>query len=145
MKINQWLIGVAVTFMVAGCAVTDKVTSVFSGDDVSDVYSAGVAGTYYAKLPCQSCGNLVVDLLLEKNQTYSMIKYPQNSENEYYEVGIWQQQGNKIALQPKRGKQQSAIGVPVKNFVITAENQLQLLDAKGKRYPKATHYVFKKK
>ncbi|MBS9781039.1 MAG: copper resistance protein NlpE N-terminal domain-containing protein [Gammaproteobacteria bacterium] len=145
MKINQWVIGVVMTSFLVGCGLTDKVSGVLS-KSASNSYSTGVAGTYYAKLPYRN-ESLVVDLLLEKNQAYSMVKYPQNSADEYYEIGVWQQQGNKLTLTPKRSQKQKtkAIGVLVKDFLIKENNQLQLLDAKGKPYKKALHYTFKKK
>ncbi len=140
MKIMRWILGLVLPFILTGCLSSNQCVRCSAAKHAADV-----AGTYYANLPCQSCGGLVVDLLLEKNQTYSMIKSPKNSMVEYEEIGVWRQQGNKISLIPREDRQAKVIGMPIKYFLVDKNKQLQLLDNIAKAYQKPTHYTFKKK
>lgn len=87
-------------------------------------------------------------------------------KKEQYEVGVWQQQGDKLTLIPKKDKKptkeqtkkqtkkevkkqvtkqnKKAIGIQIKDFLVKDNNQLQLLDTTGKPYKKI-EYTFKKK
>ncbi len=108
--------------------------------------TAGINGTYYAKLPCTPCNGLIVDLLLENNHTYSMVKYPKNTQKEIYENGTWQKQGNRIKLTPAVSyKDNDNSDVFVQDFIIKSDNNLLLLDKNGNPYKNAQKYTFEKK
>lgn len=129
--LNPWIVGFL--FILAGCVSTTGSPS-------------GVAGTYYAGLPCQKCNRLIVDLLLEKDNTYTMVGHPKNSVDEYYEVGTWHTKSGKLILTPapNTAANAEAVGVVVKDFLVQ-KNQLVLLNKEGKSYQKPERYTFEKK
>ncbi|PID66330.1 MAG: hypothetical protein CR975_03470 [Gammaproteobacteria bacterium] len=136
MKINQWVIGLAL--ILTGCASS---TGSLSGNN------EGLAGVYYASLPCSACNGLVVDLLLGDNKTYSMLQRPKNGEAERYETGTWNKQGDKLSLtanvnNPRKLKQAKMV---LRDFVIQEGNKLLLLDKNGKPYQQTKRYLFEKK
>ncbi len=150
MKITHWIIGLIITLVLTACSTTDTDTSKTEGSvPLSKVSqrkaSHSVVGTYYAKLPYYT-DSLVVDLLLEGNHAYSMLGYAEKTKKEQYEVGVWQQQGNKITLIPRLAKKsvKPTISMPIRGFLIKKNNQLELLGDQGRPYRKNT-YIFKKK
>ena len=59
---------------------------------------ANFSGTYYANLPYKDCAEVIVDLVIDPDNAYSMLKQPKNNNEEYYEDGIWTVKNNYLLL-----------------------------------------------
>lgn len=128
---------IATSLLLTACVSTDN-----------QISPSSVTGTYYANLPCQGCAGVVVDLVIEADNTYSMISHPKNSNEEYFESGTWLMQGKQLHLTktaPKATTQKSMTATIAK-FTVAPEQQLILLDTSGRPYTKdAARYTFDKK
>ncbi len=130
----------------AGCASTDNNGTAPSGSG-SDT---SVAGTYYANLPCKRCNStgVVIDLVLERDNTYSLMSHPKNSNDEYVESGTWLKNRDTVKLtrNASLSDNNKPFTVAIKTLRTTAPAQLTLLNANGSPYSKdASRYTFDKK
>lgn len=135
---------IAVVFLIlAGCTTSQNTANT---QKMVNTKTASLSGTYFANLPCKDCTGVMVDLVLESNQHYSMIAYPNNSQIEYADTGTWQTTNGQIILRSHNPDNKASLTSHIRRLAIQTNKQLTLLNNQGKTYQKdASRYIFEKK